>query len=142
MCKYPNMSPGFVSMHMHCTILQNPSVSESEHECEWSRSSWGGCMPRGFILSYPSQVRHGLSDRTSAVLPRTDVENTLRMAVLTSLPGIVKRCQCRNTVKHEPPSTAKEWVAGRVEKACVSFTFAYNTGMNMILLPDWFILAY
>ncbi len=53
-------------------------------------------MPRGFILSYPSQVRHGLLDRTSAVLPRTDVENTLRMAVLTSLPGIVKSFQCRN----------------------------------------------
>ncbi len=65
-------------------------------------------MPRGFILSYPSQVRLGLSDRTSAVLPRTDVENTLRMAVLTSLPGIVKRFQCRNMIKYEPPSTAKE----------------------------------
>lgn len=62
-------------------------------------------MPRGFILSYPSQVRHGLSDRTSAVLPRRDVEKT---AVLTSLPGIVKSFQRRNTIIHELLSAAKE----------------------------------
>lgn len=32
-------------------------ISESQHDYGWSRSSWGGCTPHGFIPSYPSQVR-------------------------------------------------------------------------------------
>lgn len=53
------------------------------------------------------------------------------------LPGIVKSFQCRNTIKHEPLSTAKECVAGRVKKGYISFTFADNTRMNKILLAGF-----
>ncbi|ROL50151.1 CUGBP Elav-like family member 2 [Anabarilius grahami] len=113
-------------------VMPNPLLEEERccvYNCDNERLS--GSNARF------SKVRLGLSDRTSAVLPRMDVENTLRMTVLTSLPGIVKSFQCRNTIKHEPLSTATECVAGRVKKGYISFTFADNTRMNKILLAGF-----